>query len=200
MSAEAFPCASRCYDNFGRTVKDSHVRNANVGNLQANCANLCALTPVTLNDLQLPPVVLVTQENSLLFVPAALTARQLLSKYIVIDNFTNNPGGTPVLSLPTGAALADEILALTGAAPVFGDLFYVRLSVLFLDNSTTPQSQINWPALPVGITFVAVGPTVALPPFDYSFYGQTMLLCFQCTGSNQFSITVVELMQDDLDG
>jgi len=198
MSAEAFPCASRCYDNFGRTVKDSHVRNANVGNLQANCANICALSPVSISNLQLPPVVLVTQvDNS--FVPAGLTARQLLSKYIVIDNYTNNPAGTPALSLPTGAALADEILALTGAAPKFGDLFYVRLSMLFADNSTSPQSNVTWPALPVGITFVAVGPVVALPPFDLSLYGQTMTLCFQCTGVDQFSITVVELMQDDQD-
>lgn len=179
-------------------MKDSHVRNANVGNLQANCASICALTPIALANLILPPVVLTLQTNAPFITPdGSLTARQLLSKYVVVDNFTNVPTDpSPTLSLPTGVELAAEILLLTGAAPAVGDLFYLKISTLYTGNF--PLRYVQWPALPVGITFVAVGLVTQLPALDLSLYGQTMTLCFQCIGLNQFSITVVELMQDNL--
>jgi hypothetical protein len=149
-------------------------------------------------QLYLPPTTIVMQADGSAL-PAGITATQLLSQHILVDTLTSL-GQSGTLSLPSGAELSQAVIALTPSRlpPIAGTLFYVRICVPW--NGSPQEYQVTFPnPLPVGLSFVPVaGWSITVPPLNWSVYGQSMTLCFQCTAPEEWSITLLELMQDDL--
>jgi hypothetical protein len=207
-------CVSRCYDDSGRVVRDSLVSTSQA---TRQAIATCQPCPPSVTLQRNAPSLLTVQADGSL-VPAGITSQQLLGNYIVIDGFNSGtasaPLGTVVLNLPTGADLYATIAGLNGRVPAVGEHFYVKITSLYRPNDATNSNvDVGWAALPAGMSLsaqnvtyssswpynVGVAPT-NLPNFrSGSLFGQSMTLCFMCTGAGTFEIMAVEFLSDNQD-